>query len=152
MAAHFPTDTRYGPSKASLAYFSHALRMELSPRFGIWVTSVEPAPFGTTLWVNANLWSKRIINKLKENNETELIDIYEFDEKGVEVGCDKVITDFGPKIDAVVDSVIHGLIGKYPQRVYRPGSNMQWSLIMSAPYSMQEALLRRNVINHSGSK
>ena len=41
-----------------------------------------------------------------------------------------------PKLDDVVDSVIHGLIGKYPKREYQPGWTMGIRFMVTAPVWM----------------
>ena len=41
---------RYGPSKCALSYFSHILRMEIAPRFGVWVSAVEPGGYNTNIF------------------------------------------------------------------------------------------------------
>ena len=119
-------EIRYGPSKAALSYFSHVLRMEVGPRFGVWVSAVEPGLFKTNMMKNVIGWQNKVKEKLKEENKTEIMDIYDWNADRVnksmellEEGKGDLI--LGEDISKVVDCVIHGLTAKYPKRRYEVG-------------------------------
>eukprot|EP01084_Bolivina_argentea_P299415 516110_1 len=143
----FP-NTRYGPSKAALSYFSHALRMELSWRFGIWVCTIEPGAFRTPIMGQICVWGKRVENKLKETNSTELMDIYQFDVDKIERNLEKKFVEISSHetIDPVVDSIIHGLTAKYPQRSYQPGWPLFALVCLYLPMWMTEPIIRQFAI------
>eukprot|EP01084_Bolivina_argentea_P136029 239603_1 len=135
-------DTRYGPSKAALSYFSHALRMEVSTRFGIWVCAIEPGTFLTGIVKGSIVWGKRVENKLKEENNAELMDIYKFDISKAEGKVDQMAKDMGfvPNIEPVVNAIVHGLTAKYPQRSYQMGYPLYLTFLCYAPLWLTEAV------------
>eukprot|EP01083_Nonionella_stella_P078789 215828_1 len=123
-----PVLPRYCAMKAALASFSHAMRMDISPRFGIWVSSVEPGGYMTPIVQKSMFWFKQVEKKVKENNEAELLDIYEFpDLNKMQKVYDKAAKTrgksimFNDNINEVVDCIIHGLTAKYPRRSYEVG-------------------------------
>eukprot|EP01084_Bolivina_argentea_P136028 239601_1 len=133
-------EPRYGPSKAALSYFSHALRMEVSPRFGIWVSAVEPNAYGTNIFAGSKIWGQRVKRQLEENKMSQLMDVYEFDVNKIEKGVDKLMENkmINPRIDEVVECIVHGLISKYPFRRYEPGWNILLKFLVYFPLWMTE--------------
>ena len=134
-------DTRYGVSKVAISYFTHSLRRELSPRFGIWCSVVEPGGYKTNI-INAGMkWSKKINEELKENDKEELMDIYQFD---LDFYAKRASEDekkyFNPNYDEVIDNIIHGLTAYYPQREYVPGSNFIIKIMEILPISVWDKL------------
>ena len=133
-------DTRYGVCKTAICYLSHSLRQELSPRFGIWCCSIEPGGYNTGIWKTALDWGQRIKDHLQKNNQSELLDVYEFDIDKMRMMIDKVPDITHNKFDTVVDDVIHGLTSKYPQRDYKPGWNLIIACCSYGPYWVNENL------------
>ena len=133
-------DTRYGVCKTALSYWSHALRSELSPRFGIWCCSVEPGGFTTGIWSGALIWAERVKQKLIENNESELMDIYGFDTEKIKRSIAEMQNTTNPLFDPVVDDIVHGLTSKYPEREYKPGWNWLITILAYAPFGITERL------------
>ena len=85
-----------------------------------------------------NVWSQRLHKYLSENNENELMNVYHFDRKDVKDIVEKIDARLSKKLDRVVDATIHGLIGKYPLRVYHPGWTIPIKLIAIAPWKLKE--------------
>eukprot|EP01084_Bolivina_argentea_P040071 74047_1 len=152
VSAKMVFDTRYGVSKGALSYFSHSLRMELSPRFGIWVCPIEPGDYVTSIVDNYVMWGKKVRNKLKDNNKLDLIDIYEFNfDKETQNLKDFFSSDnlVNGDIDGVVNDAIHGLTAKYPQREYQRGWNIIHKLLCCGPWWITEPITI--LIQQSGS-
>eukprot|EP01084_Bolivina_argentea_P279370 477597_1 len=141
----FSPDIRYGCSKAALSYFSHALRMDISPRFGIWVSAVEPGGYRTAIVSGTKVWHKRVIDKVEEENKNELLDIYDvpdidkFNKRMDEIS--KGAMGYSPNIEEVVDCIIHGLTAKYPNRSYQPNWTFIIKFMAFAPICITEPIM-----------
>ncbi|ETO17116.1 estradiol 17-beta-dehydrogenase 2, partial [Reticulomyxa filosa] len=61
-SANFPAPqmTGYSVFKKALSFWTHCLRMELSPLFHIWCSVVEPGGFQTALLANGQTWDASI--------------------------------------------------------------------------------------------
>eukprot|EP01083_Nonionella_stella_P183767 664939_1 len=77
-------DARYGVAKAAISYATHALRKELSPRFGIWCSVIEPGGFQTNILDAGMKWTHTIVEELKANEQEELPDVYEHNVDGMD--------------------------------------------------------------------
>eukprot|EP01084_Bolivina_argentea_P056491 103398_1 len=132
--------TRYGPAKCALSYFTHSLRMELSPRFGIWCSAIEPAAFATPITSAIKSWTDKAINEAKENNP-ELLDIYKREMKRYQNFKWEDFPNVHYKLDKVVNSIVHAINAKYPEREYMPGTEFFiWQLFLNMPIWMVEYL------------
>ena len=145
-ARFFWNEIRYGCSKAALSYFSHVLRMEIGPRFGIWVSTVEPGFYKTNVMRNALAWSNRVTQKLKEENKIEIMEMYDFDLEMIEKLAESFEKGEGgavmqENISQVVDCVIHGLTAKYPKRRYEPGWDPISKFLAYSPLWMTEPFM-----------
>ena len=78
--------------------------------------------------------------KLAEDEQTDLLRIYEFDEKLVNELMDEYERGVSPKLHEVVDCVVHGLTAEHPERVYKPGWTMFIKLISISPWWVKEKL------------
>eukprot|EP00483_Globobulimina_turgida_P002070 UN02072 len=136
----------YGPAKAALSHVSHSLRMELSPRFGIWSCPVEPGGYRTNVIDNAQKQNQILYQRLQERKENELMEIYQFDVKKSNERLEKGKVEFNPSFDDVVNSVIHALTAQYPQTVYQPGWGVVLTICSLLPPSVLEWILT-NPIN-----
>mmetsp|Transcript_49558 Transcript_49558/g.60832 ORF Transcript_49558/g.60832 Transcript_49558/m.60832 type:complete len:358 (-) Transcript_49558:25-1098(-) len=115
-----PGMSRYTACKAGVTNFTHALRGEISTKFGIWVTCIEPGFYKTSIFENSLKMENDVINdcdkevwKAYDGNEVmskSKKSLHELQKNTVLVG---------QNIDDVVDLIIHGLISKYPKRVYK---------------------------------
>ena len=74
---YYPSDTRYSNAKCALAYFSRALRVELSAKFGIWTVSIEPGPFATNFNNVSNNALAKIMSKHREEGRDQILDVYQ---------------------------------------------------------------------------
>ena len=126
-------DCRYGVCKAALSYFTHALRLELWPRFGICTCSIEPGGYNTNIWQNSIIWAQKI-------NNTQLMDIYQFDIDKLKLLIEKIPSITHHSFDPVVDDVIHGLTSKYPQKEYQPGWNWIITICAYGPFFVTQRL------------
>eukprot|EP01083_Nonionella_stella_P027177 74792_1 len=134
-------DARYGVAKAAISYATHALRKELSPRFGIWCSVIEPGGFQTNIIDAGIKWTQIMVDELKKNGKEELLDIYEYnvDATGsiVKKWEQKV---FAPNYQPVIDDMIHALTAQHPKREYVPGSSLLVSIVEHAPLSVFDYL------------
>eukprot|EP01084_Bolivina_argentea_P138039 243108_1 len=140
-AAKLYFETGYGPSKSSLSNFTHALRMELSPKFGIWPTVIQPGGFMTSINSTSVNWVKKIDKYYKENRNDELLDAYEWN---ADLWIKKISNQkpfMDNNLDCVIDCVIHGLSAKYPKREYNPGWNFLMYLGLYGPWWIWEPLI-----------
>eukprot|EP01083_Nonionella_stella_P300261 1024051_1 len=135
LAARFKAfDVRYGCSKAALSYATHALRKELSPRFGIWCSVIEPGGFQTNIMDASLKWTQIIVDELKENGKEELIDIYEHDMDATRSVVNNLKDNtLAPNCQPVIDDMLHALTAKYPKREYVTGWNIILGIAEHAP-------------------
>ena len=146
-----PQDVRYGASKTALIYLSHSLRMQLSPKFGIWVCSVEPGGYVTDIIDKSIPWMKKLKEITIKDGKEELLDIYDFPDLDKHTEFTKKLKKgalgFSEDIDDCIDCIIHGLIAKYPERRYEPNWHFMFSLFVYCPMwfiePMQIALIEK---------
>ena len=123
--------TRYGASKAGLSYFTHCLRAEYANTFGIWCSVIEPGAYKTE---GMNI-TQGFVNKIRDyyydKNDKLKIDTLTNEEEEIcntfiipkpeQVNKMKESKKFSNDLTPVVDSIIHAITSKYPQRLYQPG-------------------------------
>ena len=143
-------EIRYGASKAALSYFSHVLRMEVAPRFGVWVSAVEPGGYKTNICNNINTMAKKVKEKLEQENKTQLMDIYDWDLDRISKSVDLLAENKGgltmdDDLSKAVDCIVHGLTAKYPRRRYEVGWDLglkflcYWPMWITEPVSIYQA-------------
>eukprot|EP01083_Nonionella_stella_P204860 746509_1 len=144
------SDVRYGVSKAAITYATHALRKELSPRFGIWCSVIEPGGFQTNILEAGMKWTHTIVEEVKANEQEELLDVYEHNVDGMDAVINKIKNKkFAVNCQPVIDDMVHALTAKYPKREYVPGNNILYRILERVPLSVLDfiALKRYKKMN-----
>ncbi len=119
--------------------------MELSPRFGVWVTPVEPGGYNTGIFPGSVAWGKRVRDHLEEEGQRgkSVMEAYDFELDKVEKLLDEVVTKgkvLNEDIHEVVDCIVHALTAKHPKRQYCPGWDLSLYFLVYAPLWITEPM------------
>lgn len=124
----------YGALKSAMAYWSHGLRYELAPRFGIHVCSVEPGGFATNIWDVKNR-----LARLQKQIDESVWNAYKMDAmmKFLDENTENVKKRMNSDLSPVVDAIVHALMSQHPLPSYRPG--WDWKVKLINAVSMDSA-------------
>merc|ERR1712129_259671 len=118
-ALRVPNLVAYASTKAAVSHFTHCLRTELSPRFGIWCATMEFGGFKTEMLGKA-------IDTQKQNavaNSEGLIG-YNIEKENRAYARAANQVEWPSDLSPAVDDIVHALTAKYPRRCYRAGVPM----------------------------
>ena len=148
--------SRYAVSKAAVKTFSHCLRAEYAPTFGIWSSSIQPGFFKTNI-ANAStgVYMNRLVNYYyKDGGNGDLKDDISEDEK--EVATTFKINEYAqresklwstaskkwePDLSPVINNIIHGITAKYPKTAYFPGFGLQLRMFHLMPLKWLDSMI-----------
>lgn len=137
-----PNVSVYDPCKAAVSHFTHCLRTELSPRFGIWCCAMELGLFKSDIW-------PKVQQSLDQSVETaERLKVYDVDKTKAAAERQFAFFKKSPDLSLVTDDIEHALAAKYPRRTYRSGVAMDLQLLVNLvkSYHWAERLVWAKVI------
>eukprot|EP01083_Nonionella_stella_P029001 79921_1 len=121
----------YSATKAAISHFSQGLRIELSPRFGIWCSVMNLGGFKTKMTDTQNIDDGYNQVLKSAQNKGNIAQVYDMEiEQSIHEDIKTMVDSLEEDLNVAVDDIIHSVTARYPKRVYASGQPLAMHIII----------------------